>query len=89
MIGLPGFALAAPAEGEVFTETDYYAEPPVVLSVSKLAQSQAWAPGAATVIERAMIDASDFRTIPDLLRLVPGIQVVWAVGEYNATRYFG
>lgn len=62
-------ALGALPGADLFTETDYYAEQPVVLSVSKLAQSQAWAPAAVTVIDRAMIDASGFRTLPDLLRL--------------------
>lgn len=67
-------ALAALPEGALFTETDFYAEQPVVLSVSKLTQSQARAPAAVTVIDRAMIDASGFRTLPDLLRLVPGFR---------------
>ena len=46
LIGAPSLSLGALPGPDLFTETDYYAEQPVVLSVSKLAQSQAWAPAA-------------------------------------------
>jgi len=59
---------------------DYLGDMPVVLSVSRLAQPLAEAPGAVTVINREMIHASGFREIPDLLRLVPGFYVGWYDG---------
>lgn len=37
----------------------------------------ALAPGAVTLITREMIDRSAARTIPELLRLVPGVNVRW------------
>ena len=89
LIGTPSLSLGAPPGADLLTETDYYAEQPVVLSVSKLAQSQAWAPAAVTVIDRSMIEASGFRTLPDLLRLVPGFQVAWARGGFPAVSYQG
>ena len=38
-VSLASRALATLPEGELFTETDYYAEQPVVLSVSRFTQS--------------------------------------------------
>ncbi len=64
------------------SENYFYDELPVVLSVSRLAQSQADTPSAITVIDRKMIEASAALNIPDLLRLVPG----FVVGFYSGTR---
>src|ERR1700730_13664097 len=46
-----------------------------VTSVSKKKQSIADAPAAITVISQDDISRSGFSTIPDLLRLVPGMDV--------------
>lgn len=89
LMNLTSPASGAPPESALFTETDFYAEQPVVLSVSRLTQSQARAPAAVTVIDRAMIDASGFRTLPDLLRLVPGFQVAWADSGLPIVSYQG
>ena len=57
-------------------EEDYYfQEMPVVLTASRLSQPISEAPSAMTVIDREMINASGFRTVPDLMRLVPGMYV--------------
>jgi iron complex outermembrane receptor protein len=56
-------------------ETAFLAEQPVVLSASRLAQSQREAPAMVTVIDREMIEASGFTEIADLLMLAPGFQV--------------
>lgn len=67
---------------------------PVVLSVSRLSQPVNEAPAAVTVIDRDMIQASGFRDIPDLLRLVPGFSVAytrdntWAVGYHGMADAF-
>jgi iron complex outermembrane receptor protein len=53
----------------------YFGELPIVASVSRLPQRLSEAPGSVTVIDREMIRASGFRTVEDLLRLVPGFQV--------------
>jgi iron complex outermembrane receptor protein len=57
-----------------------------VTSVSKKKESIAIAPAAVTVINQDEISRSGFSTIPDLLRLAPGVDVgrinsyTWAVG---------
>ena len=56
-------------------EENFFTEIPVVASISRLPQKLSEAPGAVTVIDQEMIRASGFRTIEDLLRLVPGFQV--------------
>lgn len=56
-------------------ETDFFAELPVVLSVSRLAQPLDETPGAVTVIDRDTIRRSGARELAELLRLVPGFIV--------------
>lgn len=80
-------AWANPAD--TLTEADYFSEQPVVLSVSRLAQPVNRAPAAVTVITREMIEASGFRQLPDILRLVPGFQVTWVRGNVQAATYQG
>ncbi|WP_242671217.1 TonB-dependent receptor plug domain-containing protein [Hylemonella gracilis] len=58
------------------SERDYLdVQMPVVLSVSRLPQRPDEIPGAVTVIDRRMIQASGARDVVDLLRLVPGFAV--------------
>lgn len=86
-------ACAGPSAAAV-TESDFLDELPVVLSVSRLSQPLDEAPAAVTVIDREMIEASGFRDIPDLLRLVPGFSVAytrdntWAVGYHGLADAF-
>lgn len=90
-----GGLLAAhgPAQAAV-TESDFFDEMPVVLSVSRLSQPVNEAPAAVTVIDQEMIRASGFRDIPDLLRLVPGFSVAytrdntWAIGYHGMADAF-
>jgi iron complex outermembrane receptor protein len=70
-------------------ETDYYADQPVVLSASRLAQPISTAPAAVTVITREMIEASGFRQLVDVLRLAPGFEVIWANGVIPTATYGG
>lgn len=63
------------------SEQDFFAEVPIVLSVSRLSQPVSEAPSAVTVIDRDMIRASGFREIADLMRLVPGYYVGYASGN--------
>ena len=67
---LASMANSARAEEDVF-----FTEMPIVASVSRLPQKLSEAPASVTVIDRDMIRASGFRTVEDLLRLVPGFQV--------------
>ena len=55
-------------------EAKHLGDLPVVLPATRLSQAPADAPGAVTVIDRAMIRASGARDIHELLRLLPGFQ---------------
>ncbi len=71
------------------SETDYYQELPVVLSASRLSQPLSEAPNAMTVIDRKMIVASGFRSIPDLFKMVPGMYVSAYKGSQPFVAYHG
>ena len=92
---LLGGALTSPAQARTeVSETDFFDELPVVLSVSRLSQPVNEAPAAVTVIDQDMIRASGFRDIPDLFRLVPGFVVAytpdntWGVGYHGLADAF-
>jgi iron complex outermembrane receptor protein len=57
---------------EHVSEKEYFADLPVVLSVSRLAQPLNEVPGAVTVIDRELIRRSGAREVAEVLRLVPG-----------------
>ena len=88
-VGISHLAARADSGPVLPSEADFFAEQPIVLSVSRLAQSVSDAPAAVTVIDRAMIEASGFRHVVDLLRLVPGFQVTWTQGNLPAVTYHG
>lgn len=71
------------------SDRDYYQEFPVVLSASRLHQPLSEAPNAMTVIDRKMIVASGFRSIPDLFKLVPGMYVSYYKGSEAFVSYHG
>lgn len=71
------------------SEQNYFQEFPVVLSASRLKQPQSEAPNAMTVIDREMIEASGFRNIPDLFKLVPGMYVSYYKGAQPIISYHG
>lgn len=81
-------SVIAHASNEV-SELDYYQDLPVVLSASRLSQPLSEAPNAMTVIDRKMIIASGFRTIPDLFKLVPGMYVSYYKGSQAFVSYHG
>ena len=60
-----------------------------MLSASRLKQPLSEAPNAVTVIDRAMIKASGFRTIADLFNLVPGMYVGYFDGHTPFVSYRG
>ena len=70
-------------------EQEYLQDLPIVLSATRLAQPLSEAPVAMTVIDREMIEASGARTIPDILRLVPGFQVGYFDGNSPVASYHG
>jgi iron complex outermembrane receptor protein len=71
------------------SEQDYLQEFPVVLSASRLSQPLSEAPNAMTVIDRDMIAALGVRTIPELLKLVPGMYVSYYKGGQPVVSYLG
>lgn len=77
------------AETNNLSEKDYFQELPVVLSASRLSQPLSEAPNAVTVIDRAMIKASGFRTTADLFKLVPGMYVDYQSGYEPVVGYRG
>ncbi len=71
------------------TEDLFLNQVPPVLSATRLQQPLAEAPASITVIDRKMIDASGAVDIPDLFRLVPGMQVMHKNGQLSAVTYHG
>jgi len=69
----PCSAQTSGSADDVFTQ-----DLPLVLTASRLSQPVSEAPSAVTVIDRQMIVASGFRTVPELMRLVPGMYVAFA-----------
>jgi len=82
------FSQALYAENSA-SETDYFQDFPVVLSASRLSQPLSEAPNAMSVIDRKMITASGFRSIPDLFKLVPGMYVSYYKGGQAIVSYHG
>ncbi|MGM0562722.1 MAG: TonB-dependent receptor plug domain-containing protein [Pseudomonadota bacterium] len=81
---IPSFALAQDKTDDYIPlEQSYLEELPVVLSASRLQQPELEAPGAVTVFERADIEASGARRIPELFYRVPGFQV----GRFTGSEY--
>ncbi len=67
----------------------YDEEFPIVLTASRLVQPLSEAPNAMTVIDRQMIEASGFRTLPDLFKLVPGMYVSYYKAAEAIVSYHG
>ncbi len=64
-------------------QDDPFFDMPIVLSASRLQQPASETPVAVSIIDRQTIEASGARTIPEVLRLVPGIIVGNSVNEYG------
>ncbi|WP_185266640.1 TonB-dependent receptor plug domain-containing protein [Halopseudomonas xiamenensis] len=64
-------------------------ELPVVLTATRLKQPPAEVPGSMTVLDRQLIRASGARSIPELLRLVPGMHIGYRRGNQINVNYHG
>lgn len=62
---------------------EIFFEMPVVLSANRLEQPISDAAVSISVIDRATIEASGARTIPEVLRLIPGMQVGYSGNEFG------
>ena len=80
---------ARAAEPPLLSEEEFLAELPVVLTASRLAQPQAEAPAAVTIIDRQLIEASGARNLSEVFRLVPGFQVGFENGHRHVVGYHG
>ena len=82
--------LVSPAGAEQAATDVYFTdEIPLVLSATRLAQPQTEAPASITIIDRALIRASGAKEIPELFRLVPGMQVAHVLGNRPIVAYHG
>ena len=77
------FIMLSPQLFAAESDENIYAELPIVLSASRLRQPASEAPMAVSTIDRDMIEASGARTIPDVLRLVPGMVVGNSDNEFG------
>ncbi|MFT0211030.1 TonB-dependent receptor [Pseudomonas sp. F1_0610] len=68
---------------------DAEVNPTKVLTATRLQQSPTEVPGSLTVLDRELIKASSARTIPEMLRLVPGMQVITQNGHTPSVNYHG
>ena len=71
------------------SELDYFQEFPMVLTASRLKQPLSESPSPMTVIDSEMIKASGFRSVPELMRLVPGMYVGFADANRPVVSFHG
>jgi len=79
-------SLCLASDEDLFFDTQHI---PMVLSASKLPQLQTEAPASITIIDRQLIEASGATQVADLFRLVPGMQVGNARGNFPVVAYQG
>jgi iron complex outermembrane receptor protein len=76
-------------DGNALTVNYYFEDLPVVLSATRLSQPLSDIPASMTVIDRDTISATGAITIPDILRLVPGMTVGFYSGSRASVSYHG
>ncbi len=73
----------------MFSESDFYAVIPEVVSATRITQKLTEAPASISLIDRDMILASGALNVTDLLRLVPGFQAFHVNANKFGTTYHG
>jgi iron complex outermembrane receptor protein len=81
--GLTIGTLLAASSTPLIADDDLFFDMPMVLSSNRLEQPVSDAAVSITVIDRETIEASGARTIPEVLRLVPGMQVGYSGNEFG------
>lgn len=71
------------------SELDYLNDLPVTFSATRLPQTLSEAPASITIIDHRMIEASSATSIPELFRLVPGMQSYHIATNASAVAYHG
>lgn len=89
LLGLAWSGLQAATDKPLITEEDLYSELPFTLTATRLSQTAKDSPVSITVIDREMLEAYDAQEFIDVLRLVPGFQVVHPSGHRVSTTYHG
>ena len=79
----------ADVQGARAADGDSAGDLPQVLIPSRLPQRLDEAPSTVTIIDRAMIEAAGARRLVDVLRLVPGLQVVYKNNSLPTATYHG
>ncbi|MDH3859393.1 MAG: TonB-dependent receptor [Gammaproteobacteria bacterium] len=82
-------SLSAPAQDETSAAEDFFADSPLILTVSRMAKPLFESPASVSVIDRQMIESSGVREIADIFRLVPGFVVGYHSGHAPAVSYHG
>ena len=67
----------------LFADDELFFDMPIVLSANRLEQKVSDAAISISVIDRETIEASGARTIPEVLRLVPGMQVGFSGNQFG------
>ena len=75
------FSFVSPAS--FAADDELFFEMPIVLSANRLEQTVPDAAISISVIDRETIEASGARTIPEVLRLIPGMQVDYSGNEFG------
>jgi len=90
MLALGLMSPALQADDSLYlSEQDFLIDIPEITSATRLTQKLTEAPASISIIDRKTIAASGARTIPDLLRLVPGFQSFHVSANKFATTYHG
>ena len=74
---------------QLINEEDIYADIPLTFTATRLSQADKDSPVSTTIINRDMIEAYDPQELIDVLRLVPGFQVVHPRGHRSSLTYHG
>ena len=80
---------SARAQSDVTAAEDFFADSPLILTVSRMAKPLLESPASVSVIDRQMIMASGVRNIAELFRLVPGFVVGFHSGHSPVVTYHG
>ena len=79
-----GTLLSLSSTSLIAADDELFFEMPMVLSSNRLEQPVSDAAVSISVIDRDTIEASGARTIPEVLRLVPGMQVGFSGNEFGS-----
>lgn len=94
LTALAGLACAHPvfavdSQAGYGAELPFFEDLPTILSASRLPQALNEAPGAVTILDRHFIQATGYRDVARLLRLVPGMQIGQERGHSQWVTYHG